>query len=58
MTYTVGGARSFLLVNAFIGEGNFPYALDRSRTVGAHLQRGLFNCYSLILRVSQVGRVR
>ena len=30
---------------------------DRSRTVGSLLQSGFLNCCSLIIRVSQVGRV-
>ena len=41
-----------------LGREIFLTHFDRSRTVGALLQHGFLNCCSLVIRISQVGRVR
>ena len=41
-----------------LGREVFLTRFDWWRTVGSLLHRGFLNCYSLIIRVSQVGRVR
>ena len=47
----------FALEMFSLGRETFLTSFDRSRIVGALLQRGFLDCCSPIIRISQVGRI-
>ena len=56
-TYTVGRVRYCIVEMHSLGREIFLTRFDRSRTIGAHLQRKILILCSLTLRLSQDGKV-